>query len=516
MSMKPNRHVIALVMVATACACGGNKDGDKSADNQPEAKTPATGDKAGVATPATRTTPATTPRTEPAAPRPAIRPMGAAKITDYNYEYGKGAGAFKKVADAAKRGDWAAVAEACQAALAKDPWHLDAHFQRALALVQLGQGDAAVDHFDTALAGDWLGFGATLKERAELASFWATDAGQKVEALSQAYGEALIARARTGIWMLGRRTRYKAPDKAGEQWSSTRGELFAYDEESKRYLRLTHTRERIAGWLRSPTGDEIAWVGYWQVVMPEPAAEPGAEAAAARPIFRRTLVGVIDAKTLLPIGETAVLREDIKRADLQYRVGDELIVSVYGAAADPAGGPSARYTLDKVKSRLKKADVEPSDEPVLSMTMDKTWLSEPGAGSGKGYEITDGEDGEMLVIDGSEQGVALPGDSSVTGVSLSADKAYALVTTVAEPCPDPPSGSLYLLETATGKMTHILRGNSAFQSRWLDDHRFVYEDDGGRLRIHDAAAGAQVERLKNGATLALVGLGAIDGIVCPR
>jgi hypothetical protein len=89
-----------------------------------------------------------------------------------------------------------------------------------------------------------------------------------------------------------------------------------------------------------------------------------------------------------------------------------------------------------------------------------------------------------------------------------------VVSTVADGCPEKPTGSIYLGDVAAGKLAHILRGNSDFQAGWIDDRRFVYEDDYGDLRVYDAAERKQVETLKNSAGLGLVGLGATRGILC--
>ena len=63
-----------------------------------------------------------------------------------------------------------------------------------------------------------------------------------------------------GVWMLGRRSTFKWPAKSGS--ASTRGELYAWSPEDRRFLRITHTDHHMAAWLPSPGGDQIALVGY--------------------------------------------------------------------------------------------------------------------------------------------------------------------------------------------------------------------------------------------------------------
>lgn len=541
----------SLAVCVSLAACSNSKSDKKSGDDtappmeqpvkQPTDK-PGTGDKPGT----TPTEPPTTPAT-PDASRPETKPMGAEKVSQFNYEYGSGKSLYKKkVQPALKKKDWAAVKTGCEEVIAKDPWHLQAHHDLAAALVQLDQASDAIEHLDIALAGDWLRWGPRLEQHPNLKPIWSTESGDKLKALSAAYGDEFLQRVKTGVWMLGQRTRFKRPSKIGSQWSATRGELFAYDVETKRFLRITHTRERLAGWLRSPSGDEIAWIGYWQVIVPDPAdsgdaagageagdaagdtggdpaeaggdgAGDGAGDAAAEPapiIFSRTIVGVLDGATLVPIGKQGVLRAEVARVDLQYRIGDELIISGFAADSewrDRAAEPTQRYTYDKEAGKLKKISAEPSDQPVLSMTHERIWTT---GNDSAGFSVSEGEGGSTLQLDGVEQGIALPANTKVAGVSRSPDKAFALVRTVAQPCGDPPSGSLYVVDAATGKLSHLLRGNSKFHVSWIDDRRFAYEDDNGRVRLHDLVEGKQIERLKNGGWLMLSGLSATRGIDC--
>lgn len=528
--------IISLSACVCLAACSSSKSDKQPAGDENTSPTPGPTNKPGTQKPGKPVATPTAPPTDPAVPKPETKPMGAEKVSLFNYEYGKGKGAYKKVAKAKKTGDWAAVKSACEKAIGKDPWHLHAHFSLAQALVQQGEMEAAVGHLDTALAGDWQRWGPWIEQNEHLKPLWGTDSGDKIKALALAYSDEFMQRVKTGVWMLGQRTRYKRPAKIGKQWSSTRGEIYAYDLETKRFLRITHTRERVAGWVRSPSGDEIAWVGYWEVLVPdptespagaegeapaEPAAgdEPGADAVdATEPapvLFSRAIVGVLDGATLVPIGKQAVLRKDVARMDVQYRTGDELIVSAFAPDSlwrEPKGEPSQRYTYDKESGKLKKLTVEPSDQPILSMTHERVWTRET---SPAGFSVATGEAGSTLQLDGVEQAIALPAGASVVGVSRSPDKAFALVRTVAEPCTDPPSGSLYVADAATGKLAHLLRGNSQFHVSWIDDRKFAYEDDGGRIRIHDLVEGKQVERLKNGGWLMLSGLAGTRGIVCP-
>src|SRR5262245_15735426 len=89
-------------------------------------------------------------------------PLGVEAVKAMSYVSGPGAKDFERARAAAKTPDWAAVAEACRAAIARDATHLDAHRLLATALVRQNQIAEAVDHLVIALAGDLLGFQAGL------------------------------------------------------------------------------------------------------------------------------------------------------------------------------------------------------------------------------------------------------------------------------------------------------------------------------------------------------------------
>src|SRR5439155_17288466 len=95
-------------------------------------------------------------RDDGGAPRPVVAPialpaLGVDRIARFNFIYGDGANAYEKAAAAAKTKTWGTVRASCEAALARDPMHLDAHRLLAGALAQAGEHAAAVDHLETAI-----------------------------------------------------------------------------------------------------------------------------------------------------------------------------------------------------------------------------------------------------------------------------------------------------------------------------------------------------------------------------
>src|SRR6185503_15354435 len=173
--------------------------------------------------------------------------LGVDKITRFSFIYDTGAAAAKKAADAAAKKDWAEARKQAEAALAKDPNHLDAHRTLAIALAQSSEHAAAVDHLVAGIAADYFKYGTELAGITELAAQIKDEYTKRIKA---------------GLWLIGRRSSFKWPEKPGVQSGSSKGELYAFDRETKRYLRLTHTGDQVAGFVLSKAGNEVAILGY--------------------------------------------------------------------------------------------------------------------------------------------------------------------------------------------------------------------------------------------------------------
>src|SRR5205807_1631993 len=99
------------------------------------------------------------------------------------------------------------------------------------------------------------------------------------EAGAPAHDKALAARIRdeanrriaSGLWLVGRRSPYRPPKELGVQTSTSRGELYAFDRDSRRYFRLTHTEHQVVGFVRAASGNEVAVVGFDKIDRPKDA-----------------------------------------------------------------------------------------------------------------------------------------------------------------------------------------------------------------------------------------------------
>ncbi len=181
-------------------------------------------------------------------------PSGVDAVKRMGFVYGDGWPAYDKAVAAKGKGDVAAARTQLEASIAKDPDHLDAHYLYAKLLAGAGEHAAAVDHLVIALAADYFRYGPMLAADLDMKDFLATPHGQAVTALAQKIQADYKKRVATGVWLVARRSPFKWPKDLGAQGATTRGELYAYDRETKRYLRLSHTDHKVAGFIRAPGG----------------------------------------------------------------------------------------------------------------------------------------------------------------------------------------------------------------------------------------------------------------------
>src|ERR1041384_8147995 len=208
-------------------------------------------------------------------PAPLAMPvLGVDQIRRLNYSYDAGSAAHEKAVVAYRKKDWAQVRTQSEAAVGKDPMHLASHRLLAAALAQTGEPAAAVDHLVTAIAADYLQYAPTLAED-DLKSFLASPHGESVKALAGKIHDEYAKRIASGLWLVGRRAAFRWPKDAGVQTSTSRGELYAFDRETRHFFRLTHTEHQVVGFVRPASGTEVAIVGFDKIDRDKPGKDDG-------------------------------------------------------------------------------------------------------------------------------------------------------------------------------------------------------------------------------------------------
>ena len=170
------------------------------------------------------------------------RPLGMPDVTAYAWRKRGGQPAFRLARKAEDKEDWATVVTTCRQALAADPGHLEAAWLLAAALGKLGKLGEVVEPLQLAVAGDFGKWGPASLELPALQPFLATPVGEawrrRVETDRAAYVTAL-ARAMIVV---------------------ASGDLYAFDPETSRWLRLTRTSGQVIGTLSTPSAHRIAYV----------------------------------------------------------------------------------------------------------------------------------------------------------------------------------------------------------------------------------------------------------------
>jgi len=449
-------------------------------------------------------------RAAEAGPTLTAPPLGVDAIKKMNYLHGAGAKGFERVREAYKKQDWQAVIAAAQDVLARDPDHLDAHRMLGNALAQTGDVAAATDQLLAALAGDFVRWGEKLPEDPELQDYFATPIGKALLALHLEMKAAVETKIRGGVWLLGRRSTFKWPAKSGA--TSTRGELYAWDEETRRFFRISHTDDQLAAWLPSPSGQEIALVGY------DRADLPSAKDKNAAPKIR-AWVETSDARTFERVTARASFK-NVRALGVSWGTGGQLLVQTFDAAGRWGLAPKATFTVDP--STGKPAKTTAQQDPTsgrVQLTLDETLVSGPPRGLRLTTSPTDPSLITELTIESTGRKVPIPesglADATVPRANPSGTRA-AFATWV-DPCgaPDAAKPSLYVVDAKTGQSRHLLTTASRFNLRWLGDDRLVYEDGTGALRIWDATTGREAMKIaEKGNPLALSGLSAQPAPIC--
>ncbi|HEX2690479.1 MAG TPA: hypothetical protein VHN14_27880 [Kofleriaceae bacterium] len=456
----------------------------------------------------------------PAAAPLAMPALGVDQLKRFNFLYEAGMPAHDKAIAAYRKRDWAAVRTQAEAALEKDPMHLGSHRLLAAALAQTGEPAAAVDHLVTAIAADYLQYAPTLAED-DLKSFMASPHGQSVKALAAKIHDEYVRRIASGLWLVGRRSPFRWPKELGVQTSTTRGELYAFDRESRRIFRLTHTDHQVAGFVRSMSGNEVALVGFDKIDRPKPEAKPEAKpepksqakttpkldpksdttSAEAAPLIARPWIRVYETAEWTPVTPKITL-PSAREVTVGYGAGDQLLVSTAQATGRWTVGEPTVASVDRTTGKLTKVATAPAalrvvlslDEGHLVRIPDgvvATWTGDPPVTS------------SLQTTGGKPIQIPESGAASQSSIAVSPSGTHIAFATAADPCAKDAAPSLYVADARTAIYKHLLSAKSRFPTRWIDASVLAYEDGDGAIRLWDATTGRETMRLEDKSGMAL-------------
>jgi hypothetical protein len=452
------------------------------------------------------------PKVWDAAPAPLALPaLGVDSVKRMNYIYGDGAADYARAVTAYKTKDWAAIRASCEAAIKKDPAHLDAHRLLATAAAQLGDRPTATEHLGIALAGDWRKFGPKLATDQDLTDYFATPEGKQLVELAGRIGAETTKREAAGTLVIGRRSTFKWPARPGVQGASSRGELYAFvpdGPEGARFFRITHSDDTVVAWLRAPSGNELAVVGFTKVEMPDAKAPP-----TAAPLLAQTWIDTLDAHTFAPTGKRAWIGKG-REVAVYYAAGDQLVATTAEADGRWKTKNPVAYSIDRTTGKATKTKAPSPAGPTTTLSLDDTVRD----GAPAGIDATWDADGMAAELKVAGKTIAVPdgGRTRRADVAVSPKASKVAFVVWADPCVKDAVPSLYAYDLATGHLSHILTVASRFGARWLDDQRLIYEDDAGGLRVWDGATSREALHVSERGGLALDGLAAAPRPICKQ
>jgi hypothetical protein len=426
---------------------------------------------------------------------------GVDSIKRMNFVYGEGWPAYDKAEDAYKAKKLDDARKLAETAVAKDPYHLDAHYLLARLLAQSGEHAAVVDHLVTALAGDYLRYGKKFLEDKELTEFRATAHGEAVKAVAQKLADDHAKRIPAGLWLVARRSSFKWPKDPGVQPATSRGEVYAYDRETKRYLRLTHTDHKVAGYIRAPSGNAMAIVGFDKVDRPKVPDEPAT--------FGAVWVQVLDTKEWKPLGPKIALGAQ-RVVEVGYAAGDQLLITTV-----PLTGTPSTSAVDTTTGKLTKGSAAPA-VPRLALTLDAGQLVRAADGVLAAWSGDPPTATSLKTAAGGT--IAIPESGAVTqaSVAVAPGGARLAFVTAVDPCAKDTAPSLYVADAKTGTFKHVLTARSRFGTHWIDPDLIAYEDGEGGIRVWDASIGREAVKLDNKPGIALDALSLSAAPVCKQ
>jgi hypothetical protein len=172
------------------------------------------------------------------------QPLGLADLGGFQWRKRAGQPAFRTARKAEGREDWAAVAASCKEALVADPTHLEAAWLDAVALAKTGHLDGVLAPLVTAGTGDYGKWALASLEQPGLQAWLATPVGAAWRRRVDEDRAGFLAAINRGLVV------------------GAHGDLYAFDAETSRFLRLTRSYGGVIGALAMRAQHRIAYVTH--------------------------------------------------------------------------------------------------------------------------------------------------------------------------------------------------------------------------------------------------------------
>jgi len=403
------------------------------------------------------TPPPPPPAKDAAVPRDAAlveipaQPLGLAELSGFAWRKRAGQPAFKAARKAENKDDWATVVARCQESLAADPTHLEAAWLLAVALAKTQQPAQVLAPLVVAGTGDFGKWALASLEQPALQPWLAT-----------AQGEAWRKRVDQD------RGTYLAGINRGVVVAS-HGDLYAFDPETSRFLRLTRTYGGVVGALAMRANHRIAYVTHTK------SGKLGVG-----------LVNLSTGRTSHAIGITgAALRLAAHPKGVAIRIG------------------SAWSVMDD-DGHLKALAPAPKPTEWLDVT-GRTARVHRAAPDGVAGDFDDQGLASAVRLSQTSRTLTVPGQIDGSTIAWSPDRAHlAFVAQLDDSCtkPNAMTAAAFVADPSTGHVDEIERAGGGLAIEWVGDRKLAIAGDRG------------VEMIELGGTLTTVA--DADGLLSPK
>lgn len=377
----------------------------------------------------------------------AARPLGLARLADFAWRKRAGHAEFRAARTAEHAEDWAKVVQHCRAALKSDPLHLEAAWLLAAGIGKLGgaaERAALVAALQIAEAGDVDKWGAASLELPALQPFLQTPMGEAWRARVEADRAAYAAALARGVLVVAD------------------GDVFAFDPDGARWLRVTRTGGAVIGVVAFAEPRVIGYVTR--------ARTGGALAVGAIDVARGHAAHAVALGTAGPLQIAYGAKPAgvwIGGKDGKWRVyADGKLVAAPKGATRPSGtwlevaAKGAAVALHRARARDVQAD----------------W-DEQGLAS-------------AVKLGPSSRVVSVPSPGLIDGATIawSPDRAHvAFVAQIADPCAPAagdagaaaPTSAAFVADAATGNATELERAVDGLALEWAGDRTLAIAGDKG-------------------------------------
>jgi len=373
------------------------------------------------------------------------QPLGLADLASFAWRSRGGQPAFRAARKAEGKEDWVEVAARCREALAADPGHLEAAWLYAVALAKTGKLDGVLAPLEVAATGDYGKWALASLDQPALQPFLATPSGQ-------AWRRRVEQDRATYLAALGRAVIV-----------TSHGDVFAFDPQTTRFHRLTHTYGAVVGTLEG--AHEIAYVSRTK---------------------KHVGVGIIHPSTgrtthATPVSGTNV-RVAIQPKGFAIKAGAAWQLLDDDGKLHPIPPPKLTAWLDVAGKQVKL-------------------VRTPGGGIAGDWD--DQGLASAIRISQTSRTLTVPGQIDGSTVAWAPDRSHLAFVALLDDCkPNGAAAAVFVAETSTGRLDELERAANGLAVEWVGDRKLAIAGDHG------------VELVELGGKP--VALDGADGLVLPR